>query len=153
MNTYVNPHLGFAVRAMEAKAREMGLVGVAAVLVLERHSNDPSWRPTLWSPLLSVVGAYARPATPATRGVDDTGTNYAAVAFAKIAEMVDTLCDSGDSGKPPKKGTFGWSGGVCVIKDSVYLFTAFSGGTGEQDVEVAHAGMKVLVDRLAFLEL
>ena len=153
MNTNVNRHLVFAVRAMEAKAREMGLVGVAGVLVLERRRDDRHWRPQLWSPLLCVVDAYARPAAPESRGIDDTGTNYAAVVFAKLAEMVYSLMNSGESKEPPQKGTFGWPGGVCVVKDSVYLFAAFSGGTGEQDVEVAQVGMRVLVTRLAFLEV
>jgi hypothetical protein len=49
------------------------------------------------------------------------------IAYAKAAEMVDTLHDSGNAGRPPMTGEFGWSGGAILRSKDGYVLAAFSG--------------------------
>ena len=41
----------------------------------------------------------------------DKGANLLGIAYAKAAEMADTLKDSGSHVRPPMTGEFGWEGG------------------------------------------
>jgi hypothetical protein len=66
------------------------------------------------------------------------------VVYAKAAEMAVTLENSGDESRKDIIGETGWQGGVIKKIDSGYLVAAFSGGTGEQDVEVSTIGIEWL---------
>ncbi|MGC0775110.1 MAG: hypothetical protein WB543_19400, partial [Candidatus Acidiferrum sp.] len=74
----------------------------------------------------------------------DKGANLLGIAYAKAAEMADTLKDSGSQVRPPMTGEFGWTGGVIVRGKSGYLIAAFSGGKSEDDVQVSRAGVAEL---------
>ena len=78
----------------------------------------------------------------------DKGSNLLAIAYAKAAEMADTLKDSGSQVRPPMTGEFGWQGGVIVKCASGYLIAAFSGGKSEDDVLVSRAGAEALASRM-----
>ena len=119
--------------AMEIRANELGITGVAAYVI--RMPNDSTI-----TAAARIVGRMERP-PEVERGDDDTGTNYFAVVMAKIAEMLSTLRHSGHSGRLPKKGEVGWPGGLIHIRDNVIYCFAFSGGSGDEDIEVAVAGM------------
>ncbi|MGA7301853.1 MAG: hypothetical protein WBX10_16180, partial [Candidatus Sulfotelmatobacter sp.] len=66
------------------------------------------------------------------------------IAYAKAAEMADTLKDSGSGVRPPMTGDFGWTGGVIVRGKNGYLIAAFSGGKSDDDVQVSRAGVTQL---------
>jgi hypothetical protein len=62
--------------------------------------------------------------------------------------MADSLKDSGQSGRKPMKGEFGWQGGLIVKGKTGYLIAAFSGGPSEDDLKVSRAGLEVLTGKL-----
>jgi len=77
------------------------------------------------------------------------GNNLLGIAYAKSAEMADTLENSGTAKRPPMTGEFGWQGGVIAqVKigktGSGHIIVSFSGGKSEDDVEVSKAGLEVM---------
>jgi hypothetical protein len=76
------------------------------------------------------------------------GNNLLGIAYAKAAEMADTLKDSGSNLRPPMTGEFGWNGGVIVCGKNGYLIAAFSGGKSEDDVKVSRVGVAELATGL-----
>ncbi len=86
-----------ALEAMKLKARALGVQGVAVVLTTNKEGGNR------WDPLMEVVGKFHRE-VDATKGADDTGASYAAVAWSKVAEMLDTGRNSGTTRRKPKKG-------------------------------------------------
>lgn len=86
-----------------------------------------------------VVGRMKDDPTATSRG-----NNLIGIAYAKSAEMADTLKDSGTSDRKPMTGEFGWQGGVVARGRTGILIVAFSGGKSEDDVQVSRAGMAVL---------
>ncbi len=78
----------------------------------------------------------------------DKGSNLLAIAYAKAAEMADTLKDSGSQVRPAMTGEVGWTGGVIARGKTGYLIAAFSGGKSEDDVKVSQAGVEVLKSKL-----
>lgn len=128
--------------AMVAKAEELGVQGVAWVLI--RTPEEDSEIPSLWMPFVAVVGRFYREAD-SNKGDGDTGANYFNVAASKIGEMLETGLPSGTADRPSRKGEFGYKGGVIyILEDDTVLHTAFSGGTEAQDVQIAEAGMTLL---------
>ena len=144
MNSVATQRL--AVATMSRKANELDVGGVAVALV-----TDVSL-PVLLEPAFIVVGKFQR--GPRDDDPNDTGTNYAAVAWSKLAEMLATRVDSGtDKDRRPKKGECGWPGGVVAREGEFLLLTAFSGGTGEEDVKIAKAGLESLRNSIAKFNL
>ena len=90
-----------------------------------------------------VVGRY-KDAPTAT----DKGSNLLAIAYAKAAEMADTLKDSGSGVRPPMTGEFGWNGGVIARGRAGYLIAAFSGGKSDDDAEISRQGLSQLKAKL-----
>jgi uncharacterized protein GlcG (DUF336 family) len=83
-----------------------------------------------WISKMKVVGALT-----------DGTANFLAIANSKAAEMADTYKDSGSSPRKPMLGEFGYQGGVVKKVNSGYILAVFSGGSGEQDAEVANEGL------------
>ncbi|MFC1700471.1 hypothetical protein ACFLZ4_02425 [Patescibacteria group bacterium] len=131
-----------AAETIRRVATQMGLQGVGGALVVLDGE-------TVWNPTLVVVGNFQRGPDP-NRGEDDTGTNYAAVGFSKLAEMIDTEKNSGTQrDRKPKKGEFGYLGGVMSRIDNMLILTFFSGGTENEDNRVAKPALNTLRDVLA----
>lgn len=126
-----------ALTAMRRRAVELNIGGVAVVAIFEGEKI------AAWSSKMAVVGRMKDEPSAAGKG-----SNLLAIAYAKAAEMADTLKDSGSQVRPPMTGEFGWSGGVIVPGRSGYLIAAFSGGKSEDDVKVSQAGVAVLKTKL-----
>ena len=122
-----------ALRAMEEKARELH-VGGAAVIAFFEGAELRSW-----TSRMSVVGRYKD-----APSAGNAGANLLAIAYAKAAEMADTLKNSGHAGRPALTGELGWPGGVIRAWNGGYLVAAFSGGKSEDDVEVSTAGLSAM---------
>ncbi|MGB7281894.1 MAG: ThuA domain-containing protein [Candidatus Acidiferrum sp.] len=122
-----------ALGAMKKRADELGIGGVAVVAYFagdQIHS---------WSSKMAVFGRMKDEPTE-----KDKGANLLGIAYAKAAEMADTLKDSGSQVRPPMTGEFGWTGGVIVRGKNGYLIAAFSGGKSDDDVQVSRAGVAEL---------
>lgn len=91
-----------ALLAMERRAHELGIQGVAVVAYFDGDSVRS------WVSKMIVVGS----------GIEDQpaqnqkASNLLAVAYSKAAEMADTLKNSGSHVRPPLTGEFGWNGGA-----------------------------------------
>lgn len=126
-----------ALLAMRRRAVELNIGGVAVVAYFEGDKIQD------WTSKMAVVGRMKDEPTSASKG-----SNLLAIAYAKAAEMADTLKDSGSQVRPPLTGEFGWSGGVIVHGRRGYLIAAFSGGQSEDDVKVSRAGVEVMRTKL-----
>jgi hypothetical protein len=127
-----------ALSAMRKRAGELGIGGVAVVAYFEGDTI------TGWTSKMAVVGRYKDEPS-----ADSKGANLLGIAYAKAAEMADTLKDSGTAGRPPMTGEFGWTGGVIVKSGAGWVVSAFSGGKSEDDVKVSRAGAETLKGGLA----
>jgi hypothetical protein len=126
-----------ALRAMEIRAAELNIKGVAVVAFAVGD------RVTSWSSKMVVLGNLTSPPSPTSKG-----NNFLGIVYAKAAEMATTLKDSGSGIRPPYTGEFGWQGGVVARGKTGILISAFSGGRSEDDVKVAQAGLAVLAESL-----
>ena len=97
-----------------------------------------------WVSKMLVVGRL----TSSTSEKNPDGANYAGIAYTKIAEMADTLKESGSNTRPPKTGEYGWRGGAVKKGRAGFLFAAFSGGSGEDDLKVANTALEILAKEL-----
>ena len=112
---------------MEEAAREMSVQGVAVVAFI------PGERSLTWISRMKVVGKLS-----------NGGANFLSVAYSKAGEMADTYSDSGSGVREPLHGEFGYQGGLIKKMEQGYILTVFSGASGEQDTEIARAGLEVL---------
>ena len=122
-----------ALAAMKKRAAELKVTGVAVVSYAEGDSVQG------WNSRMAVVGKMKDAPTDTSKG-----NNLIGIAYAKSAEMADTLKDSGTAGRPPMTGEFGWQGGVTAHARNGNIIVSFSGGKSEDDVEVSKAGLAVL---------
>jgi hypothetical protein len=122
-----------ALAAMKKRAAELKTTGVAVVSFAEGDSVQG------WNSKMAVVGKMKDVPSDTSKG-----NNLVGIAYAKSAEMADTLKDSGTAGRPPMTGEFGWQGGVTARTRNGNIIVAFSGGKSEDDVEVSKAGLAVL---------
>jgi hypothetical protein len=104
--------------ALAAMRKRAGELGIGGVVVVGRYKDEPS--------------------------PGDKGSNLLGIAYAKAAEMADTLKNSGSGVRPPMTGEFGWPGGAIARGKSGYWIAAFRGGKSEDDVQVSKAGLAVL---------
>jgi uncharacterized protein GlcG (DUF336 family) len=121
-----------ALAAMKQKAAELNIAGVAVVSYAEGDTIQG------WTSKMAVVGRMTDPKA------SEHGNNLLGIAYAKSAEMAETLLDSGTAKRPPMTGEFGWQGGVILKGKSGYIVAAFSGGKSEDDVQVSKAGLEIL---------
>jgi hypothetical protein len=127
-----------ALLAMQQRAAELKVTGVAVVAYSEGDSVKS------WSSKMVVVGNLK---TGPSKN-DPAGANLLGIAYAKAAEMADTLKNSGNAGRPPLKGEFGWQGGMVAKGQTGILIAAFSGGPSADDVKISQAGLAVLSQSL-----
>ncbi|MGA3046539.1 MAG: hypothetical protein ABSD67_07955 [Terracidiphilus sp.] len=121
-----------ALDTMRKRAAELKISGVAVVSYAEGETIQG------WTSKMAVVGRMKDPSA------SEKGNNLLGIAYAKAAEMADTLQDSGTAKRPPMTGEFGWQGGVIAKVKTGYLIVAFSGGKSEDDVQVSKAGLEVM---------
>lgn len=117
---------------MNKKAKEIGVKrGVSAVMVTQ----------SLYAfgevDFLAVDGKIER----RSRGAGDPGTNYFGIVMAKLAVMMSTFANSGTFVNSIKRGEVPYRGGLYKKVGIYHVFIAFSGGTEDQDVEIAQAGV------------
>jgi uncharacterized protein GlcG (DUF336 family) len=129
----VSPFDGLADQALEAMKKRADELGIGGVAVVAYFAGD---KIQSWSSKMAVFGRMKDEPTD-----KDKGANLLGIAYAKAAEMADTLKDSGSHVRPPMTGEFGWTGGVIVRGKGGYLIAAFSGGKSEDDVQVSRAGV------------
>ena len=122
-----------ALEAMKQRAAELKVTGVAVVSYAQGDTIQG------WTSKMAVVGRMKDPQT-----ATEKGNNLLGIAYAKSAEMADTLQNSGTAKRPPMTGEFGWQGGVMARTKTGYAIVAFSGGKSEDDVQVSHSGLEVL---------
>jgi hypothetical protein len=122
-----------ALEAMKQRAAELKVTGVAVVSYAQGDTIQG------WTSKMAVVGRMKDPQT-----ATEKGNNLLGIAYAKSAEMADTLQNSGTAKRPPMTGEFGWQGGVMARTKTGYAIVAFSGGKSEDDVQVSQAGQEVL---------
>jgi hypothetical protein len=126
-----------ALDAMKKRAAELKVTGVAVVSYAQGETIQG------WTSRMAVVGRMK----DAPSGTEK-GNNLIGIAYAKSAEMADTLEDSGTAKRLPMTGEFGWQGGVVAHGKTGYIIVAFSGGKSEDDVQVSKAGLEVLKSAL-----
>ena len=122
-----------ALEAMRQKAEELKIGGVAVV------NYAPGDAVASWFSRMAVVGRMKDPPTDTSKG-----NNLIGIAYAKSAEMADTLVNSGTAKRPPMTGEFGWQGGVVAAAKGGHIIVSFSGGKSEDDVQVSKAGLAVM---------
>jgi hypothetical protein len=126
-----------ALDAMKRRAAELKVTGVAVVSYAQGDSIQG------WTSKMAVVGRMKDVPT-----ATEKGNNLLGIAYAKSAEMADTLENSGTAKRLPMTGEFGWQGGVIARTKTGYVIVAFSGGKSEDDVQVSQAGLEVLKSAL-----
>lgn len=126
-----------ALQTMKAKAEEQKIGGAAVLACFEGDSIQS------WSSKMLVVGRMKDEPTATGKG-----SNLLGIAYAKAAEMADTLKDSGSGVRPPMLGEYGWKGGVIVPIKGGHIIAAFSGGKSEQDAATSRVGAAKIVEEM-----
>jgi len=125
-----------ALNAMEAHANKIGIPGVAVFLYTEEEAAKD-----LCS-VMRIVGASK------TIAEDQSGYNFVALAYSKLAESLETGTDSGNITRPLIVGEFGYQGSAVARLKGGLAIASFSGKTtGDVDLEISKAGMKSLIEK------
>ena len=124
---------GKMIAEMETHARRLGVKGV--MLVANMDDKGLSWV----SQMKAVDTIKDIPENPEQH--EYPGYNFIGIAYSKAAEMADTKLNSGSKVRSAFQGEFGYQGGVIKKVPSGFMLTVFSGASGEQDFEIATAGM------------
>lgn len=117
-----------AVEAMVTEARARGMKGVAAIALVTGGTTQG------WVSEMRVVDSLIM-----------GKANVLGVAYCKLAEMADTLKDSGSKARPTLNGELGYRGGAIRKISGGYVLAAFSGGKDTDDLAVANKGLDVLL--------
>lgn len=115
---------------IEKAAQKLGITGAAMIAFIPGEVSES------WISKMKVIGRLT--------GKD---ANFLAIAYAKASEMAVTHENSGNAERKEITGEFGWQGGMIIKVESGYLLAAFSGGTGQQDADVAKAGLVWLAEK------
>jgi len=115
---------------IENAAQKLGITGAAMIAFIPGDVSES------WISKMKVIGRLA-----------NKDANFLAIAYAKASEMAVTHEDSGNGERKDITGEFGWQGGVIIKVESGYLLGAFSGGTGQQDADVAKKGLVWLSEK------
>ncbi len=123
-------HADHCLERITKKARELDIIGAAAIAFI------PGERSESWISKMSSVDKIA-----------SEKANYLAVAYSKLAEMAVTLRDSGEPTRKSILGEHGFIGGAIYQVPGGYIVGAFSGGSGEADLEAARTGLSWLSEQ------
>jgi len=115
---------------IEKAVKKIGITGAAMIAYIPGDVSES------WISKMKVIGNLA-----------SEDANFLAIAYAKASEMAITHKDSGNSERKDITGEFGWQGGVIITVESGYIVGAFSGGTGQQDADVAKEGLDWLSEK------
>jgi len=124
---------GTMIIEMENHARKLGVKGVMVVASMD--DTGFSWI----SQMKAVDAIKSISENPAQN--EYPGHNFIGIAYSKAAEMADTKLNSGSKLRSAFQGEFGYQGGLIKKVQSGFILTVFSGASGEQDLEIAQAGM------------
>jgi len=109
---------------IEAAAQKISIKGVAIVAFIPGEVTET------WISKMKVVG-----------NLTSGKANLLGIANTKASEMADTHLDSGSKIREIYNGELGYQGGLIKKVKSGYILAVFSGGSGEQDLEVAKIGL------------
>jgi len=109
---------------IEAAAQKISIKGVAVVAYMPGEITET------WISKMKVVG-----------NLTSGKANLLGIANTKASEMADTHLDSGSKIREIYNGELGYQGGLIKKVKSGYILAVFSGGSGEQDLEVAKIGL------------
>lgn len=124
---------GKMITEMEKHARKLGVKGV--ILVASMDDAGFSWV----SQMKAVDTIKVISEGPGKH--EYPGYNFIGIAYSKAAEMADTKLNSGSKVRSAFQGEFGYQGGLIKKNQSGFILAVFSGASGEQDSEIAQAGM------------
>lgn len=119
-----------APRALETMIKEAEARGMKGVAVVAFVPGDTT---RAWTSQMKAVDAIVL-----------GNANVLAIAYCKLAEMADTLQDSGSQVRPPLHGELGYRGGAYRTTDGGFFLAAFSGGKDTDDLDVSRKGLDVL---------
>lgn len=109
---------------IEQAAQKISIKGVAVIAFIPGDVSES------WNSKMKVVG-----------NLTSGKSNLLGIAYTKASEMADTHRDSGSKIREVYSGELGYQGGLIKKVNSGYLLAVFSGGSGEQDLEVAKIGL------------
>lgn len=109
---------------IEQAALKITIKGVAIVAFIPGDATES------WISKMKVVGHLT-----------SDNANLLGIAYTKASEMADTHQDSGSGVREIFSGELGYKGGLIKKVKSGYILAVFSGGSGEQDLEVAKIGL------------
>lgn len=109
---------------IEQAAQKIAIKGVAIVAFIPGDVTES------WISKMKVVG-----------NLTNGKSNLLGIAYTKASEMADTHFDSGSKVREIYSGELGYQGGLIKKVSSGYILAVFSGGSGEQDLEVAKIGL------------
>jgi len=109
---------------IEQAAQKISIKGVAIVAFIPGDVTES------WTSKMKVVG-----------NLTNDKANLLGIASTKAAEMADTHLDSGSKIREIYSGELGYKGGLIRKVKSGYILAVFSGGSSEQDLEVAKIGL------------
>lgn len=112
---------------IEQAAQKLSIKGVAIIAFIPGDVTES------WISKMKVVG-----------NLTTESANLLGIASTKAAEMADTHLDSGSGVRKILSGELGYKGGLIKKINSGYILAVFSGGSGEQDLEVAKTGLNWL---------
>ena len=113
---------------IEEAAQKLSIKGVTIVAFIPGDATES------WISKMKVVG-----------NLTSNKANLLGIASTKAAEMADTHLDSGSGIREIYSGELGYKGGLIKKVNSGYILAVFSGGSGEQDLEVAKIGLDYLL--------
>lgn len=117
-------HSDKCLELIELSAQKRSIKGVAIVAFIPGDITKS------WVSKMKVVGSLTT-----------SDANLLGIAYTKASEMAETFKDSGSGIRKPLNGELGYKGGVIKKVVSGYILAVFSGGSGEQDVEVSQIGL------------
>lgn len=117
-------HADKSLALIEQAAQKISIKGVALIAFIPGDTTKS------WISKMKVVGNLTR-----------NKANLLGIAYTKAAEMADTHLDSGSKIREIYSGELGYKGGLIKRVNSGYILAVFSGGSGEQDLEVAKIGL------------
>ena len=123
-------HADECLAIIEKAAQKLAITGAAMIAFIPGDVSES------WISKMKAIGSLA-----------NKDANFLAIAYAKASEMAVTHEDSGNEKRKDITGEFGWQGGVIIKVGSGYLVGAFSGGTGQQDADVAKEGLDWLSEK------